>query len=188
MVCAKAQPYLEANTPTLKANINKLKRIQRLATRLVRGPHHVPFEERLLQLNLFSLERRCLRADLILAFQILNSDADRSPSAFFLHPPRAVLRAHTYKLLQKRSRLRACYAILKQAPFVLSTSLSVLKKTVVLPVVRNLSWSTCVNSVSFHRRFSLYCNPKVFMSPWPPIPCLFMWSLLALVATPTINK
>ncbi len=139
MVCTKVQPYLEANTPTMKANNNKLKRIQRLATRLVRGPHHVPFEERLLQLNLFSLERRCLRAVLILAFQILNSDADQSPSAFFPRPPRAGLRAHTYLFLQRRSRLRACHAILKQlpAPFVLSTSVSVFKKPVGPPVVRN---------------------------------------------------
>ncbi len=71
MVCAKVQPYLEANGPTLNADVNTLKSIQSLATRLVRGPHHVPFEERLLQLNLFLQERRCLRADLILAFLIL---------------------------------------------------------------------------------------------------------------------
>ncbi len=84
---------MEANAPTLRADINQLERVQRLATRLVRGLRHVPYEERLRQLNLFSLERRCLRADLTLAFKIFKGDINQSK--FFLHPPRAGLRGHT---------------------------------------------------------------------------------------------
>ncbi len=37
------------------------------------------------QPNLFSLESRCLRADLILVFKISKSKVDLSPSDFFLH-------------------------------------------------------------------------------------------------------
>ncbi len=59
---------MEANAPTLRADINQLERIQRLATRLVRSLRHVPYEERVRKLNLFSLERR---ADLILEKLIL---------------------------------------------------------------------------------------------------------------------
>ncbi len=82
------------------ADINQLERVQCLATRLVGGLRHVPYEERLRQLNLFSLERRRLRADLILAFKIFKGEVDLNPSDFFLRPPRAGLRGHTYRLLQ----------------------------------------------------------------------------------------
>ncbi len=91
--------------PTLKADINQLERVQRLATRLVKGLRHVPYEERLRQLNLFSLERRRLRVDLNLAFKIFKGEVDLYPSEFFLRPPRAGLRGHTYRLLQGPSRL-----------------------------------------------------------------------------------
>ncbi len=97
---------MEANAPTLRADINQHEWVQRVATRLVRGLRHVPYEERLRQLNLFSLERRRLRAHLILAFQILKGEVDLNPSEFFLPLPRAGLRGHTYRLLQGPSRLR----------------------------------------------------------------------------------
>ncbi len=97
---------MEANAPSLKANINHFERVQRLATRLVRGLRHVPYEERLRQLNIFSLECRRLRADLILAFKLFKGKVGLNPSEFFLRPPRAGLRGHTYRLLQGPNRLR----------------------------------------------------------------------------------
>ncbi len=95
---------MEANAPKMRTDINQLERVQRLAARLVRGLRHVPNEERPRQLSLFSLERGCLRAGL--AFKIFEGEVDLNPSDFFLRPPRAGLRGHTYRLVQGPSHLR----------------------------------------------------------------------------------
>ncbi len=99
--CAIVRPHLEylmeANAATLRADINQLERA--LATRLLRGLRHMPCEERLRQVNLFSLEPRRFRAAFILAFNIFKGEVDLSPSDFLLRPPRAGPRGHTYRLL-----------------------------------------------------------------------------------------
>ncbi len=73
---ASAHCIKTANTPRrLLSFVRKsfcelqLERVQRLTTRLGRGLHHVTYEKRPCQRNLFSLELRRLRADLILAFK-----------------------------------------------------------------------------------------------------------------------
>ncbi len=129
---------MEANAPTLRADINQLERVQRLATWLVRGFRQVPYNERLRQLNLISLERRRLRADFILAFKIFKGEVDLSPSDLFLRPLRGGLRGHIHRLLQAPSRLRhrSCAFSVRvvkywnrlPAPLVLSPSVSVFKK------------------------------------------------------------
>ncbi len=107
---ALVRPHLEygmpACSPNLVAGINTLERIQRLATRLVTGMRHLPYEERLQRLGLHSLQRRRLRDDLITAFKIFNCLLDIDPNLSFLPPARRGLRGHPFKVLQGASHRR----------------------------------------------------------------------------------
>ncbi len=95
---ALVRPHLEYSMPACSPNpvadSNHLKRTQRLATRLVTGMRHLPYEERLLRLGPHSLQWRRLRTDLITTFKIFKGLLDINPNLFFLPPARRGLRGH----------------------------------------------------------------------------------------------
>jgi len=82
-----------------------LERDQRRATKIIRVLVHLSYEERLRELGLFSLEKRRLQGDLIVAFQYLKGAYKKDGDEPFSRVCCDKTRGNSFKLKDGRSRL-----------------------------------------------------------------------------------
>jgi len=86
-----------------RKDMDLLERIQRRATKMIRGLEHLSYVDRLSKLGLFSLEKRRLRDDLLAAFQYLKGAYRKDGKGFFTGVCRT--RGNGCKLKEGRFRL-----------------------------------------------------------------------------------
>jgi len=82
-----------------------LERVQRRATKMIRGMEHLPCEERLRELGLFRLEKRILQGGLTAAFQYLKGAYKKAGEGLFTRAQNDRTRRNGFQLKEDRFRL-----------------------------------------------------------------------------------
>ncbi|KFQ78503.1 hypothetical protein N337_11024, partial [Phoenicopterus ruber ruber] len=103
------RPHLESCiqlwSPQHRKDTDLLERVQRRATKMIRGMEHLSYEDRLRELGLFSLEKKRLTGDLIVAFQYLKGAYKKDGEKLFRRACCDRTRGNGFKLKEGRYRL-----------------------------------------------------------------------------------
>ena len=82
-----------------------VERIQRRWTREMDGIGHLPYDERLRALDLYSVRGRLLRADLLLVWKMFHGECALNPREFFEPTLSTITRGHSLKMRVQQCRL-----------------------------------------------------------------------------------
>ncbi|KAK4831784.1 hypothetical protein QYF61_019097 [Mycteria americana] len=88
-----------------KKDMDLIEQVQRTATKMIRGLEHLPYEDRLRGLGLFSLEKRSLWGDFIVAFQYLKGAYRKDGEGLFIKECSDRTSSNGFKLKAGRFRL-----------------------------------------------------------------------------------
>ena len=98
--------YIQAWAPYLKKDINALEQVQYRATEMITPLRKLPYEQRLKECNLTTLEERRERGDLLETHKIMHG-LERIPEVTFLARRDTLRRGHTLKTRKARNESHA---------------------------------------------------------------------------------